>query len=476
MRLTNTLAGEVQDFDPLEPGTVGLYVCGVTPYAEAHVGHAMSAIVYDVFVRYLRWEGNPQGGLDVTYVTNYTDIDDKLIDRGHELDRDPLELAQENIDRWEREQQALNLIPPDVRPRVTEEIESIVALIERIIANDHAYATAEGNVYYRVQSKDDYGKLSHRQVDQMLTGTRFEPGEDKEFALDFSLWKATKPGEPSWASPWGEGRPGWHIECSAMAQRYLGDEFDIHGGGLDLVFPHHENEIAQSEAANTGFARIWMHNGLVQLGGEKMAKSVGNVTTVEEALTEWDPNALRLAILGSHYHAPTTLSDDVMSAANSGVERLRNALREAPEGGEPEQAAAQRASFIEAMEDDLATPRALAVLFDLGKVINSGRDAGNDVREAQATLRELAEVLGLRLDEAPTAELDTAALAKLALRFAVSANGANEDTTVQALLAHREEARGNRDFALADEVRDALAEAGVEIEDTADGPRWTARA
>ena len=476
MRLTNTLAGEIQDFEPLESGTVGLYVCGVTPYAEAHVGHAMSAIVYDVFVRYLRWKGNPHGGLVVTYVTNYTDIDDKLIERGHELGRDPLELAQENIDRWEREQQALNLIPPNVRPRVTEEIESIVNLIERIIDNDHAYATAEGNVYYRVQSKDDYGKLSHRQIDQMLTGTRFEPGDDKEFALDFSLWKATKPGEPSWPSPWGEGRPGWHIECSAMAQRYLGDEFDIHGGGLDLVFPHHENEIAQSEAANTGFARIWMHNGLVQLGGEKMAKSVGNVTTVEEVLTEWDPNALRLAILGSHYHSPTTLSDDVMAAANSSVERLRNALRDAPEGGEPELVAAQRESFIEAMEDDLATPRALAVLFDLARVINSGRDAGNDVREAQATLRELAELLGLRLDDAPAVELDIATLAKLASRFELSADGADGDSTVEALLAHREQARGDRDFALADAVRDALAEAGVEIEDTADGPRWTARA
>ena len=476
MRLTNTLAGEIQDFEPLESGTVGLYVCGVTPSAEAHVGHAMSAIVYDVFVRYLRWKGNPHGGLVVTYVTNYTDIDDKLIERGHELGRDPLELAQENIDRWEREQQALNLIPPNVRPRVTEEIESIVNLIERIIDNDHAYATAEGNVYYRVQSKDDYGKLSHRQIDQMLTGTRFEPGDDKEFALDFSLWKATKPGEPSWPSPWGEGRPGWHIECSAMAQRYLGDEFDIHGGGLDLVFPHHENEIAQSEAANTGFARIWMHNGLVQLGGEKMAKSVGNVTTVEEVLTEWDPNALRLAILGSHYHSPTTLSDDVMAAANSSVERLRNALRDAPEGGEPELVAAQRESFIEAMEDDLATPRALAVLFDLARVINSGRDAGNDVREAQATLRELAELLGLRLDDAPAVELDIATLAKLASRFELSADGADGDSTVEALLAHREQARGDRDFALADAVRDALAEAGVEIEDTADGPRWTARA
>ena len=322
MRLTNTLSGAVEELEPLESGKIGIYVCGVTPYAGSHIGHAMYAIVYDVLVRYLRWPGNRAGGFDVTYVSNYTDVDDKIIERGHEQGRDPLELAQEHIDQWEREQTALGLLAPDVRPRVTEEIEAIVALIERIIEHDHAYATPQGNVYYRVRSKPDYGKLSRCDIDQLLTGTRFEPGEDKEFPLDFALWKAAKPGEPSWPSPWGDGRPGWHIECSAMSQRYLGDAFDIHGGGLDLVFPHHENEIAQSEAAGAPFARLWVHNGLVQQGGEKMARSVGNVLTVEEALNRWSPDAIRLFVLNSHYRSPSVASDEAMQAAVQGAERL----------------------------------------------------------------------------------------------------------------------------------------------------------
>ncbi len=471
MRFTNTLSGKVEDFEPLTPNTVGIYVCGVTPYADAHVGHAMSAIVYDVLVRYLRWRE-----WTVTYVTNYTDVDDKLIERGHELGRDPLELAQENIDRWEHEQAALNLDTPNHRPRVTEEIESIITLIERIIAHDHGYSTAEGNVYYRVQSKDDYGKLSHRNIDDLITGTRFEPGDDKQFALDFALWKPTKPGEPSWDSPWGPGRPGWHIECSAMAQRYLGDSFDIHGGGLDLVFPHHENEIAQSEAAGTEFAQIWMHNGLVQLAGEKMSKSVGNITTVSEALSEWHPDALRLAILGSHYRSPSTLSDDVMAAANAGIERLRNAMRESPAGdGAVLDSSAERERFIAAMDDDMNAPQALASLFDLARAINRARDDGGTIDDAQASLRELTGVLGLRLDDAPAVELDAATLSKLASQFDVSCGGTDVDGTIEALLASREQARQDRNFARADEIRDALSEAGVEIEDTAEGPRWSAR-
>jgi len=470
MRFTNTLTGDVEDFEPLTPNTVGIYVCGITPYADAHVGHAMSAIVYDVLVRYLRWRD-----WTVTYVTNYTVVDDKLIERGHELDRDPLELAQENIDRWEREQELLNLVQPNHRPRVTEEIESIVALIDRIIEHDHGYSTAEGNVYYRVQSKDDYGKLSHRNIDDLITGTRFEPGDDKQFSLDFALWKAAKPGEPSWDSPWGPGRPGWHIECSAMAQRYLDDSFDIHGGGLDLVFPHHENEIAQSEAAGTKFARIWMHNGLVQLAGEKMSKSVGNITTVSEALSEWHPDALRLAILGSHYRSPSTLSDDVMTAANAGIERLRHALRESAAGdGAALDASTERERFIAAMEDDMNAPQALASLFDLARAINRSRDDGGAIDAAQETLRELTGVLGLRLDSAPVVELDAVTLSKLASRFDVSCGGTDVDSTIEALLASREQARQDRDFARADEIRDALAEAGVEIEDTTEGPRWSA--
>ncbi len=481
MRLTNTLSGAAEALEPLDSGKIGIYVCGVTPYDQSHIGHAMSAIVYDVLVCYLRWPGNPQGGFDVTYVSNYTDVDDRLIERGHELDRDPLELAQKNIEQWEHEQRALNLLPPDVRPRVSEHIEPIIDLVARIIERGHAYATAEGNVYFRVRSQPDYGKLSHRNMDQLLTGTRFEPGEDKEFGLDFALWKAAKPGEPKWPSLWGEGRPGWHIECSAMSQRYLGEAFDIHGGGMDLVFPHHENEIAQSEAAaesgGQAFARLWMHNGLLQLDGEKMSKSVGNVITAREALKRWSADAIRLFVLTGHYRSAGNVTDEAMAAAEAGIERLRNALGEAPPGKGPVlDGSAQRERFIEAMEDDLGTSAALAALFNLARVINSGRDAGNDAREAQATLRELAtEVLGLRLEGGGASALNAATLATLAARFEVDCDATDAGETVEALLAHREQARERRDFALADGIREALAGAGVEVEDTAQGARWSVR-
>ena len=480
MRLTNTLSGAAEELAPLAPGRIGIYVCGVTPYDDSHIGHAMSAIVYDVLVRYLRWPGNPQGGFEVSYVSNYTDVDDKLIERGRELSRDPLNLAQENIEQWEREQDALNLLEPDERPRVSEHIEPIIDLVARIIERGHAYATTEGNVYFRIRSQPEYGKLSHRDIDQLLTGTRFEPGEDKEFALDFALWKAAKPGEPKCPSPWGEGRPGWHIECSAMSQHYLGDAFDIHGGGMDLVFPHHENEIAQSEAVaepgGPAFARLWMHNGLLQLDGQKMSKSIGNVITAREALERWSADAIRLFVLTGHYRSAGNVTDEAMAAAEAGVERLRNALAEAPQGEGPVlDRSSHRERFIAAMEDDLGTPAVLAALFDLARAINGGRDAGNDVREAQATLRELAGVLGLRLEGAGASALDAAALAKIASRFDVACGGTDVEETIEALLAHRDQARERRDFALADGMREALAGAGVEVEDTAQGARWSVR-
>ena len=473
MRLTNTLTGNVEELRPLEAGRLGIYVCGVTPYAPSHIGHAVSAIVYDVLVRYLRWRG-----LEVTYVSNYTDVDDKLIEAGREQGRDPLELAQQQIERWEREQRALNLLEPDVRPRVSQEIEPIVELIEQIIAADHAYATAEGNVYFRVRSQPHYGKLSRRDIEQLLTGTRFEPGEDKEFPLDFALWKAAKPGEPQWPSPWGAGRPGWHIECSAMSGRYLGDGFDIHGGGMDLVFPHHENEIAQSEAAGRPFARLWMHNGLVQHDGAKMSKSLGNVITVEQALERWSADAIRLFVLTGHYRSAANITDEAMAAAESGVERLRNALRAPPAAaaGASADGAAARERFIEAMEDDLGTPGALAALFELAREINRLRNAGEEASGAQATLRELTcEVFGLGLEEAAAGSLDAAALAKIAARFEVACGGKDGEETVEALIERREGARAERDFALADAIRAALADAGVEVEDTAEGARWSVR-
>ena len=501
MRLTNTLTGELGDLEPLVPGRVGLYVCGVTPYAESHVGHAMAAIIYDVLVRYLRWPGNPAGGYEVTYVSNYTDIDDNVIARAAELGRDPLELVAENIELWEEQQRALHLAFPDVRPRVTEHIETIVAAVERIVAGGYGYAVypegredtsqEAGDVYFRVRAKDDYGKLSHRDIEQLRSGTRqlssrgetpqVEPGEGKEFALDFALWKAAKPGEPSWPSPWGQGRPGWHIECSAMSQHYLGEAFDIHGGGVDLVFPHHENEVAQAEAASGRFARVWLHNGLVQHAGEKMSKSLGNVVTVREALERWRPDALRLFALGGHYRSPNNLTDEAMAAAEAGVDRLLTALeREAPEaapGAAAVEAAEARARFVAAMEDDLGTPQALATVFELARAVNRGRDASEDVGAARALLGELTrDVLGLRLEErAAESALDVAALSKLASAYEVTCGGTDAAATIEALLAARQEARAGRDFARADAIRADLAAAGVEVEDTAEGPRWVAR-
>ena len=480
MRLTNTLTGTVEQFEPLTAGRAGVYVCGVSPYAESHVGHAMSAIVYDVLVRYLRWEGNAAGGYDVTFVSNYTDIDDNLIERARELGRHPMELVDENIAQWEQEQQGLGLIVPDERPRVTREIESIVALTERIIASEHAYATAEGNVYFRVRSSPDYGKLSHRNIGQLLSGTRFEPGEDKEYALDFALWKAQKPGEPSWPSPWGDGRPGWHIECSAMSTRYLGEAFDIHGGGIDLIFPHHENEIAQSQAAGSAFASLWLHNGMVLRDGEKMSKSIGNVVSVREALLRWSPDAIRLFALNSHYRSQNNLTDEAMTAAERGVARLTEALtRTAGDGGTPIDAAAARLRFVEAMEEDLNTAQALAALFDLATAINRAIDSGGGVDEARTALRELAAVLGLRLDADSTAAtaLDVGALDRVAARFGIECptDHSEASETVEAILQFREDARRDRDFALADGIREALAAAGVEIQDGPGGVEWSVR-
>jgi cysteinyl-tRNA synthetase len=478
MKLMNTLSRQVEELEPIQPGAIGLYVCGVTPYAEAHVGHAMSLLVYDVLVRYLRWTGNPAGGYIVTFVTNYTDVDDKLIDRGAELGRDPLELAQEQITRWEHEQEALGMISPDQRPRVTAELDAITRTIERILDGGYAYSTPSGDVYFRVRAKDDYGKLSQRNIDDLRSGTRGEPGDGKEFPLDFALWKSLKPGEPSWPSPWGDGRPGWHIECSAMAQRYLGETFDIHGGGVDLIFPHHENEIAQAESATgASFAQIWMHNGMVQFEGEKMSKSLGNVVTVEDALGRWNPDALRLFVLNSYYRGPNNLTEDAMTASIRAVERLTGALEPVSGTGESVESEATRRRFIDAMEDDLGTPAALAALFDLARAINRGRDEDRDVTSAQDTLRELTAVLGLQLDAAaPTpGTLDAVALSKLAAGLDVIGGGTDGDSIVVALIDRRTAARGERDFALGDRIRDELALLGVVLEDTADGTRWSAR-
>lgn len=448
MKITNTLTRSLEEFRPAGD-TVLLYVCGVTPYDESHVGHAMSYVVFDVFRRYLEFRG-----YKVRHVQNFTDIDDRIITRAQRLGVDTKELAERYIQRYLEDMHDLNVLPATVYPRATETIPEMITIIEGLIDRGFAYE-ASGDVYFRVRKKPDYGKLSHRDADSLMAGARVEPGEQKEDPADFALWKAAKPGEPAWESPWGPGRPGWHIECTAMSLKYLGDQLDVHAGGEDLIFPHHENEIAQSEAytGKEPFARYWLHNAWVKMGEEKMSKSLGNFVTIRDALNAVGGDALRMWILTSHYRKPLTYSEETLEAAKAGVERLRNAVRvDAAGSGDPIDATPFRERFIAAMDDDLNTPQALAALFDLAREINRGRDAGRSVAEAQAALRELADVLGLTLAE-PQAGLAAAPFIEL-------------------LVTVRNDLRQAKQFAIADRIRSGLADLGVALEDTPQGTVW----
>jgi len=396
MKVYNTLSGKKEEFSP-EGGQVKMYVCGVTPYDDAHIGHAMSYIIFDVIRRYLRFRK-----YKVKYVQNVTDIDDKIIDRANKLGIAPSELAEKFTRSYFEDMEALNIEPADVYPRATGEIDKIIEVIGGLIDKGYAYP-AGGSVYFRVRSDPDYGKLSHRSLEAMRAAECAIGSQEKEDAMDFVLWKATKPGEPRWPSPWGQGRPGWHIECSAMSLKYLGETLDIHGGGQDLIFPHHENEITQSESF-TGvkpFVKYWLHNGLVQLGGDKMSKSLGNLITIKQALEKYSPDALRIFILGSHYRSPLTYSEEGLEAAERGAERLLRAVsREDPVGGKGEafDAGSYRKQFIEAMDDDFNTAKAMGTLFELTSAINQAADADVSIGQAQSTLVSLArEVLGLTL-------------------------------------------------------------------------------
>ena len=452
MQVFNTLTRAKSDFAPFDGETVRMYVCGITPYSPAHVGHAMSYIIFDVVRRYLEWRG-----LAVKHVQNFTDIDDKIIERAARLGIDSAELAGRHIDDFHAEMAELNILPAHVYPRATEELPKIIELIEGLIASGYAYA-AGGDVYFRVRQDDDYGALSHRTLEGMLAGARVEPGAGKEDPLDFALWKGAKEGEPAWPSPWGPGRPGWHIECSAMSLRHLGETIDIHGGGADLIFPHHENEIAQSESftGKTPFVRFWMHNGLLQLGEEKMSKSLGNLITVREALDRHNPDAIRVFVLSSYYRSPLKFSEENVSAAGRGAQRLRHAAAATSKAGGSGalDAAEHRERFITAMDDDFNTPQAVASLFDLARDINRAAEEGRDVAGAQAALLELTGVLGLTLE---TPKLD-----------------AETGPALDLLIETRAAFRGAKRFDLADMVRDRLTALGVSLEDGPDGTRWTA--
>jgi cysteinyl-tRNA synthetase len=460
LRLYNTLTRRVEPFEPLAAGQVRLYVCGPTVYDKAHVGHAMSSVVFDVVRRFLEYRG-----FQVQHVMNYTDVEDKIIRRAAELGEDPASLARRHQHEYEQHLRDLNIEMPGVRPQASQEIPTIVQMIEGLIAAGYAYPVA-GDVYFRVGKDVDYGRLSGRRLEEMRAGARLEIDERKEDPADFALWKAAKPGEPSWPSPWGDGRPGWHIECSAMNLRYLGEQIDIHGGGNDLVFPHHENEIAQTESL-TGkpFARYWMHNGMLQLKGEKMSKSLGNLVTIEDFLAHHSADAFRLLVLNSHYRVPLTYSDEVVAQAEAALDRLRSGLKPArpsaeapPDGADAlrQQGDATRARFIAAMEDDFNTPEALAAMFDLVRTINQARDAGlpaEALAPGQAALRELADVLGLEVVRPGAGESDSMPYIDL-------------------LVEIRDELRRAKHWALADRIRDRLAEHGVVLEDGPQGTRW----
>jgi cysteinyl-tRNA synthetase len=484
MRLYSTLTRREEEFVPAGD-TVKMYVCGPNLYAPCHVGHAMSYVVFDTLRRYLEYRG-----YKVRHVQNFTDIEDKIIARAQALNVTTDELARQYVERFFTDMDNLHIQRAHVYPLATHEIPGMIEMIQGLIAKGHAYPV-DGDVYFRVTSDDDYGKLSGRSIDDLQAGARIEVDERKEHPMDFALWKASKPGEPSWESPWGRGRPGWHIECSVMSRRYLGETLDIHGGGQDLIFPHHENELAQSESY-TGvvpFVRFWVHNGLARLsdGEEKMTRSLGNLVSITDALEQHGADTLRLFILSSNYRSPLTYGDEPLAAARRGAERLRTAAHATSTGErEPLDATPFRDRFIEAMENDLNTAQALAALFDLARDINRARDDGRAISAAQAVLLELSGVFGLTLAEAEGA-VEAAPLRHLVEELSdtggfsdfvrprlttVSPKDADANRLIDLLIDLRKDLRQAKQFALADSVRSRLDALGIALEDTRDGTVW----
>ncbi len=451
----NTLSKTREPFQPLQGNRVGLYVCGMTVYDYCHIGHARVMVAFDVIARWLR-----HSGYALTYVRNITDIDDKIIRRAAENHEPVTALTGRMIEAMHEDEARLNVLPPDLEPRATGHIAGIQAMISTLIDRGFAYAPGNGDVYYRIARFGHYGQLSRRRLEDLQAGARVDVDEAKEDPLDFVLWKAAKPGEPSWDSPWGAGRPGWHIECSAMSTCCLGNTFDIHGGGPDLVFPHHENEIAQSEAA-TGqpYARTWMHAGAVRVDGEKMSKSLGNFFTIREVLNKYAPETVRYLLVSSHYRSPINYSEDSLREARSALERFYHALKGLPEteaaGGE-----AFTERFTAAMNDDFNTPEACAVLFDMAREINRLRDSQPTAAAGlAATLKQLGGLLGL-LQLAPE-------------QFLQAGTGQPVDTArIEALIAARLQARAEKNWAESDRIRDQLGSMGVVLEDGKGGTSW----
>jgi len=465
--VTNTLSGRKEEFKPLDDRVVKMYVCGPTVYDHAHIGHARSAVVFDVIRRWFEYRG-----YRVIFVRNYTDVDDKIIKRSKEEGIPWYEVAEKYIESYEEDMRALNVKEPTYKPRVTEHIREIIEMIDGLIEKGFAYE-ADGDVYFSVRKFAGYGKLSKRNLDELLAGARIEPGEKKRDPLDFALWKKSKEGEPGWESPWGIGRPGWHIECSVMSMKYLGETMDIHGGGLDLIFPHHENEIAQSEAyTGKTFARYWIHNGFVMVNKEKMSKSLGNFFTVKEILREFSPNVLRFFLLSVHYRSPIDFSIENLKEAKRALERIENFVSsvkaiealETQEGvGEPVNVKAFKEAFELAMDDDFNTAKAFGVLFDLVKVSNTLKDRAlktgkltkpekDSLLESAQLIKHFLEVLGFKEETKKTADI--------------------EDELIRLLIDVRSELRRRKDFQLADLIRDRLREMGIVLEDLPTGTTY----
>jgi cysteinyl-tRNA synthetase len=463
LTLYNSLTRQKEPLIPIKPRQIGIYVCGMTVYDYCHIGHARVMVIFDVVVRYLRSQS-----YQVTYVRNITDIDDKIIRRAQENQETITQLTTRFIQAMHEDTQALGILPPDHEPRATESIPQIITMIQRLLENNYAYLTHNGDICYAVQSFENYGKLSGKRLEELRAGERVEVDDSKRHPLDFVLWKAAKPGEPSWESPWGAGRPGWHIECSAMSTHSLGNHFDIHGGGMDLQFPHHENEIAQSEGATQEpFVNIWMHNGFVRVNEEKMSKSLGNFFTVRDVLKQYSPEVLRYFILTSHYRSPLNYSNQELDAAKQSLTRLYTALRELPDTQEETTIKNHhhyQQRFQAAMDDDFNTPEALSILFELAKEINKQRIQQPQLAsQLGKQLRQLGNILGL-LQVQPATFLQASAPETQTNHLS------NEE--IEQLIAKRQQARQQKDWATADQIRHHLTKQGIILEDSKQRTNW----
>jgi len=499
IKVYNTINRKKEEFVPRDPGKVGMYICGPTVYNFIHVGNARTYLSFDIIYRYLRYRG-----YDVTYVRNLTDVDDKIINKANEEGASAEEVAERYIQAYWEDVKNMGLAEPTLQPKATEHIGEMIEIIERLIEKGLAYVV-DGDVYFEIASFAGYGKLSHRSLDDMRAGERVEIDPRKRHPMDFALWKSAKPGEPAWESPWGKGRPGWHIECTAMSLKYLGADFDIHGGGRDLIFPHHENEIAQTEGyTGRRFARYWLHGGMVNIGEEKMAKSVGNIVLVRDLLKETNANVLRLLALGTHYRSPIDFSSEKLKEAEAAYERFLNVRRRIKDTLEaptvtilPEKTglterlekalAAAKEKFIESMDDDFNSAAAIAALFELVKEINTFIEEHDEMTMRAQELLERADMLLIELSGAVGLNLALPEAGELADRipddvYRLAAevlegplDGKSKEELIDDILERRDEARKGKDWALADKIRNGLASMGIEIEDTPFGPRWKLR-